>query len=361
MSSLDWRVERGTTSWFCFSICDILSSVAMAKIYTRVHRLLRLVNVIQSRRGLKMADLVRLCEMHERTIYRDIETLNASGVPCSFDRESDGYRLAPGFFMPPIEVTFEEAMAVVALLDDVGDGAQIPFLGMASRVGEKLRAQLSPAVLEAIEPVDDCVKIDLARSAADDSCRDVYDDMRNAISSRRVLVCTYESAKGRSAGNGGDEVHSEEFEFRPYSLWYCQRAWYVVGHHNGRGEVRRLKLNRFTAVRKTDRPFAIPDDFDLRGDLGNAWRMIRGDKRYEVAVRFEPGFSDTASETRWHPTQVEEFDPDTDTVTLRFTVDGLEEIVWWVLGYGPGATVLEPAELVERVKELARATVERYA
>ncbi|HZZ42844.1 MAG TPA: WYL domain-containing protein [Tepidisphaeraceae bacterium] len=330
----------------------------MAKIYTRVHRLLRLVNAIQSKRGMKVADLARLCEMHERSIYRDIDTLNASGVPCTFDPESEGYRLAAGFFMPPIEVTFEEAMAVVALLEEVGDGTQIPFLGMASRVGEKLRAQLSPAVLEAIEPVDDCVKIDLARGQADDSCRDVYDDVRDAISSRRILRCTYEPAKGRSIG---DTANTEEFDLRPYALWYCQRAWYVVGHHSGRGEVRRLKLNRFAAIRKTDRPFAIPDDFDLRGDLGNAWRMIRGDKRYEVAVRFDAAFSDTASETRWHPTQVEEYDAETGAVTLRFSVDGLDEIVWWVLGYGPGAVVLEPVELIERVKELARATVKRYA
>jgi hypothetical protein len=41
-------------------------------------------------------------------------------------------------------------------------------------------------------------------------------------------------------------------------------------------------------------------------------------------------------------------------------VDGLDEIVWWVLGYGPGATVIEPPELIERVRELAHATAERY-
>ena len=134
-----------------------------------------------------------------------------------------------------------------------------------------------------------------------------------------------------------------------------------MGHHGGRGAIRRLKLNRFTSIRLTDRPFAIPDDFDLREDLGLAWRMIRGPTRYRVAVRFEPAFADAASETRWHPTQEEQWDHEAGTVTLRFTVDGLDEIVWWVLGYGPGATVLEPPELIEKVRDLARATAERYA
>ena len=73
--------------------------------------------------------------------------------------------------------------------------------------------------------------------------------------------------------------------------------------------------------------------------------MIRGDPRHRVVVRFEPEFSDNASETRWHSTQEEQWD-ENGRVTLTFTVDGLDEIVWWVLGYGPGATVLEPPELI---------------
>ena len=64
----------------------------MGRVYTRVHRLLRLIAAIHSKRGLVAADLARLCEVHERTVYRDIDTLNASGIPCSFDAESGGYR-----------------------------------------------------------------------------------------------------------------------------------------------------------------------------------------------------------------------------------------------------------------------------
>ena len=108
--------------------------------------------------------------MSERSIA-NIDTLNASGIPCAYDKETGGYRLAPGFFMPPVEFTFEEAMAIVALLEEVGDGRQIPFLGVASRAAEKLRLQLPSSVLDAVEPIDDHIHIDLARSAGDDSAR----------------------------------------------------------------------------------------------------------------------------------------------------------------------------------------------
>src|SRR5258706_7815753 len=115
----------------------------------------------------------------------------------------------------------------------------------------------------------------------------------------RAAMCTTKCATRQDGGCDSEPA----FEFKPYALWFCQRAWYAVGHHGGRGEIRRLKLSRFTAGRVTDRPFAMPDNFDPRADLGLAWRMIRGDAPHAVAVRFEPDFSDNASETKWHSTQ----------------------------------------------------------
>jgi len=94
--------------------------------------------------------------------------------------------------------------------------------------------------------------------------------------------------------------------------------------------------------------------------VGNAWRMIRGKQRYEIEVLFEKEFANTASETRWHPTQQEQWGDD-GRVTLTFSIDGLDEIVWWVLGYGPGATVIGPPELRKRVHSLASETVRRYS
>src|SRR5207302_731929 len=136
---------------------------------------LRLIGAIQSRRGLNAADLARLCEIHERTVYRDLDTLNASGVPCGFDSETNGYRIQGGFFMPPVELTFEEAIALVAVLEGVAGEGQLPFLGVAGRAAEKIRSQLPPAMLEAMEPLDDRVKLNLPATMADESCRDVYD------------------------------------------------------------------------------------------------------------------------------------------------------------------------------------------
>ncbi len=123
--------------------------------------------------------------------------------------------------------------------------------------------------------------------------------------------------------------------------------------------MRKLKLNRFSRIELTDRPYAIPEDFTLDDHLGQAWRMIRGDQRYDVELWFDADFAENVSDTHWHPTQEIDWHDD-GSITFRCSVDGLDEIVWWVLSMGPHCTVRQPAELATQVRELAERTAANY-
>jgi predicted DNA-binding transcriptional regulator YafY len=315
----------------------------MGRSYSRIERLLEILRTIQGHPGITLDQLRHNTGHSLRNLFRDLATLRKSGYPIEHDKVLGGYRIPRGFFMPPIELTFDEALSMIALMEQLPRDRTIPFLNTASRVVEKIRCQLPSKITDQLTALDGHLRVDMARGMADDSPEKVYTTVRGAIAARRVLRCRYESNKqGRP---------SDAFDFRPYTLWYCQRAWYAVGKRSDRTEVRFLKLNRFTGVTQTDKPYALPEDFDLTTFLGNAWRMMRDDTTYRVVVRFEQPFAETVSETRWHPTQEEFWNDDQTRVTLRFKVDGLKEILWWVLGYGPGAVVLEPPELRQLVYE----------
>ena len=103
----------------------------------------------------------------------------------------------------------------------------------------------------------------------------------------------------------------------------------------------------------------IPKSFSLEKHLGNAWRMIRGDKSHEVELWFDPHFADTVSDTHWHRTQEIDWNED-GSITFTCKVDGLDEIVWWVLSMGPHCVVKKPKELAEHVKQLGLAIAENY-
>jgi predicted DNA-binding transcriptional regulator YafY len=324
----------------------------MSADYSKIHRLLRLLMHMQQGRAGNAEALASDLGVTERTVYRDLAVLTDLGVPHYFDEEAGGYRIRRDFFLPPMHLTSGEALALLALVEGVGRTEQIALTGPAVAAIEKIRTQLPASVIDQLGDVDQHIEIQLPASGpAGEAIQDVFTQLRRAIKNRRALRCRYESLNTESSDG--------EFQFRPYVLSFDQRAWYAIGHHEGRGEVRRLKLNRFTAIAPTERPYAIPADFSLAEYRGKAWRMIRGDQTFHVAIHFTATVAETVADTNWHSTQQIEDHPD-GSITFRCEVDGLDEIVWWVLGYGPHARIQEPTELVDRMTELAVATAEGY-
>lgn len=347
--------------------------------YSRVHRLLKVLTLIQAGGGWNAARLAEACGTTERTIYRDLNMLEGAGIPYFFDDETRTYRIRRDFFMPPVELTLEEALALICLTDRIADGEQIPFMKPASRAVAKLRGRLPATIRDALEQVDPHIEVRLAAAMPSDGVVDVYELVRQAIAKRRELVCAYEPVRshlkdgsidetekdpqvdGQShATSAGDSASGPTFTFRPYCLFFGQRAWYTIGARSDRDEPRCLKLSRFARMEPTETPYMLPDDFSLTAYLGKAWRMIRGRREYQVELHFDAHFAETIADTHWHATQEVEW-LDDGSILFRCEVDGLDEIVWWILSMGPHCTVRQPDELARRVRELAEATAQRYA
>lgn len=322
----------------------------MAKQYGRVHRLLKIITLIQSG-DWNAQRLAAELKTTVRNVYRDLKMLEGAGIPYYFDDDRGCYRIRRDFFLPPIELTLPESLALIAAAGQIGSREQIPFLKPLERVAQKVMAHLPDSIRQDAADIQQHLAIDLARYGPGDEVQDVYDTIRIAIQGRRALQCTYESVR-----HGSTE---EVFLFKPYALFWGQRAWYAIGHHGGRDEVRSLKLNRFTTVRPTDRPYAIPSDFSVAEHFGKAWRMIRGSRTYHIELHFDAAFAENVTDTRWHETQQEEW-LDDGSVLLRFEIDGLDEIVWWILSMGPHCRVRKPAILARRVRDLAAKTAAAY-
>jgi proteasome accessory factor B len=318
--------------------------------YTRVHRLLEIISLVQGQDGWTAKSLSEKCDTTERNIYRDINQIKEAGIPIESTKEH-GYRINGTFFMPPVRLTFEEALAVSALCEAMADQGAIPFIRPASMAMNKILAQLP---FDAREELTERLRTMQLRTTATmdgEGYEDVYDTVQNALLNKTVLKCKYESTSSQN--------NDETFMFQPYALFFGTRAWYVVGFHEKRDAIRTLKLSRFLAIEPISSTYEIPASFNLDNHLGNAWNMIPSDADFEVELLFETPFSQTVSDTRWHATQDIQWHDD-ESCTFTCTVSGLDEIVWWVLSMGPHCKVIKPQELANRVAELARSTAEIY-
>jgi proteasome accessory factor B len=143
----------------------------------------------------------------------------------------------------------------------------------------------------------------------------------------------------------------------PYRLFFSRRSWYVVGRSSLHRATRTFNLSRVKEIEILDESYAIPRGFSVERFLRNAWHLIPepGPDR-EVLVRFGRQVAQNVAEVSWHKTQQMQFNED-GTLDFRVTVSGLNEISWWILGYGDQAEVIEPPELrkiiADRVKRMA--------
>jgi proteasome accessory factor B len=132
---------------------------------------------------------------------------------------------------------------------------------------------------------------------------------------------------------------------RPYQLLFSGRSWYAIGRSSLHREIRTFNLARIEAIRNLNTRYSIPRDFQLEKFLGNAWHLVPDDgPDHHVVVRFQPLVARNVSEVIWHKTQKLHWRDD-ETLDFHAQVSGLQEIAWWILGYGDQAEVIRPLKL----------------
>src|SRR6185436_16295851 len=93
----------------------------------RITRLLKLLQMLQSGSGQNADGLANACAVSRRTVFRDLDSLRLAGVPLVFDQERDRYSIPGGYYLPPINFTAAEALALMALAHELGRLHRLPF------------------------------------------------------------------------------------------------------------------------------------------------------------------------------------------------------------------------------------------
>src|SRR5579859_7809866 len=109
----------------------------------RFDRILGILLFLRTKPSISAAELARHFAASTRTIYRDLETLSALGVPLYAERgRQGGVRLLPGYFLPPLMFTQQEAIALLFGLTLQKSLRVIPFPAESSMAERKLLAAL---------------------------------------------------------------------------------------------------------------------------------------------------------------------------------------------------------------------------
>ncbi len=300
-------------------------------------------------RGYRAAELAQLCGVHQRTIERDLEDLQAEPFYLPLVQEEGWrWRLMPGhrFTLPPVHLSLQEAAALylaARLLDRVSDEPN-PYVGRALLA---LAAALPPEVGRQIQQAAG------TRAGEEDSpFARVFEVITLGWASGRKVRIRHRSLKS-------DNVH--EYVLSPYLIEPSGAGYaaYVIGHASWFDAVRTFKLERIQDAELLDETFEVPPDWQGPTVLRGAWGVMFGEKTVEVVLRFSPEAARRVKETVWHQSQEIEDGADGGCV-LRVRVSHPEEMKPWVRGWGPDCEVLAPAGLRGEVAEEMRRAGEVY-
>jgi predicted DNA-binding transcriptional regulator YafY len=307
---------------------------------TPTANLLRLLDLLQSRPSVNGREIAGHLGVDARTVRRYVATLVALDIPVEGERGvGGGYRLRPGFHLPPLMLDDDEA-AVVAL----GLAAARRLgLGDATHVESalaKIRRVLPVALRGRVEALDDA----LGFIAAPDGAAAVPGErllaLADAVHRRRRVRLAYTSHAGERS----------EREASPHGLVVHAGRWYLAAHDHHRGELRTFRVDRIDELTLAGTAAdPAPDGFDAAAHVAASMARVR--RRWDVEIRLELPLDDAR---RRVPATLAELSADGDDRTLlRVQADSLEWTASMLAGLDARFTVLAPAELRAAVLDLA--------
>ena len=315
----------------------------------RLARVMRTLQLLLSRGRWNARDIASEQECSERTIYRDMQVLELAGIPVDFDKDDRCYRIRKDFRFPSLSVTEEEALGQgTAVAISTGPGLDINV--GAKLVARKLAAASKVEVAHLLADAEELVSVLDLKLADHSRHREIIQAFQWALVKRKQMSGIYCSPY---------EEAEIKLQFHPYRLCLVKQAWYLIARPANEVSLRTYRVARFKTLRTLDLKSDVPDYFNLKEYFGNAWAVYRGDQSFNVEILFTKEAAGTVTEGIWHHTQ-KVHKHKNGSVTLMFQVDGLNEIVRWVLGWGSRAKVIRPPELRDMVLAQLNQSIEAY-
>jgi len=309
-----------------------------------LERMLRIHHAVQAGDFPNASRLAGEIEVATKTIHRDIEFMrDRLGLPIKFTGKHNGYYYTgevSGF--PNIQITEGELFALLiaekALEQYRGTNFEAPLLSAIRKIEQSLPNTISLG----LDSLDHTISF---RTRAEPILNlEVFDVLAKAAAKRSQLELVY-----RKPGEAKPEVRLVD----PYHLANINGEWYLFAYDHARKDIRTFAPTRIQSLRTTGKTFPPPEKFSLEKRLQDSFGVHSGQGEFTVVIQFNPRVADYIREKKWHASQkLRELKDGGVEMTLKLS--GLVEIERWVLGWGGGATVIKPPELIAAVRASAQ-------
>lgn len=309
--------------------------------YHPTSRVLTVLELLQARPSITGPELAARLEMDVRTVRRYIMHLQDVGIPveATIGRHG-GYRLRPGFKLPPLIFTEEEATAIMlGLLTSTWlevEQSSVAIEGALAKVSrvlpqkarERLQAVASHIVLY---PHNQQVRPDAS----------LLIDLSGAIHASQRIVIDYLSLHKESSRR----------KVEPYGITGWKGHWYLGGYCCLRQGYRSFRLDRIQNLQILDETFERAEDFDYEAFIKQKY-TTRG---AQVEIEFQ---ADLPTVQQKISTLYGTLTPTPNGVLLQDQYDDLEGMARYLMALNMPFVVHQPPELRDVLRRLGERMIQ---
>ncbi len=299
-------------------------------------RVVAILTQLQSKRVVRAQDLADKFGVSLRTIYRDIRTLESSGVPI-MSEAGIGYSIMEGYRLPPVMFTREEASSFITaekLMQKFTDKSLGNFYEKAMT---KVKSVLRTADKDWIDVLENQIKINPSQRLFNENIPNSLEIILESLADKRQIILDYKSF--------AEEVTERIIE--PIGVFHEHNFWYVMGYCLLRKDYRQFRTDRILNIKRTTQRFTRK-----HGKLEDYRKEFLETNKIKVSILVDKKFTKYIAGSKKYYGFIEEKETEKGIQMTFLTSEIAQGFPRWFLMFGDHATILEPDELKTNVKTL---------
>jgi predicted DNA-binding transcriptional regulator YafY len=302
--------------------------------------------LFQSSTGLRAVEIADACGVDRRTVYRDLNLLNKSGIPVY--QKDNRFFIKREYYLATVRLNANEALALFIAARTLSHHAerQNPYIVSALiKLGAAMPAPLAAHV--------DRVSESIRRNPVDRAFMSILETLTQGWGERRKIKLWYKTA------------HHRETVAREFATYFIEPTAaggvYAVGMDDVSGCIRALKLDRIKRVKLLQSTYQIPERFEPRHYLAPGWGVMEGevDEKVTVTLRFSAEAIPVIQERASGIPQDIRISSDGRGI-VHIQVADWRDTLSWIRSWGTQVEVLEPQPLREILIEEAKQVIDIY-
>lgn len=303
----------------------------------RFDRIVAILIQLQSKKIVKAQELANRFDVSLRTIYRDIRTLEASGVPI-YSEAGVGYAIMDGYRLPPVMFSREEASSFIAaekLMQKFTDTALGNHYASAMY---KLKAVLRSDDKDWVSSIESSVLMQSSEKLFNDKSPNTLATLFESIAEKTQVTLSYQAFNS-------EEIIERNIE--AVGIFHDNNNWYVIGYCHLRNDYRQFRTDRVHGIKKTEILFTLEHNsletfLNKNESVPTTKVRILVEKKIAKYLSYEQKYHGFVSEKEVG-----------DRIEMTFMSRDIQEgFSRWYLMFGDYARIIEPEKLKIRVLEL---------